>query len=334
MLSPTLQATLPMPIRFHCHRCHQLLGIASRKAGSDIACPKCGLSQEVPNEEAAAAAMAMDQFAQSEIAADVANLVVYDDQPAVIETARQRSSQQPSTGSTSSTKTPSTKAVATPPPVGSPAPEAAPVKPGQPVPGDMILYRRRTFYVQAVLMVVIAGVFFAVGYFIGRGDATYELQTDEENAARERIPIQGVLEYDSGGGKWSCDENAVAIALPVGKIPASKIPIQDLQPRAAAVGEESPAAEIIRRLGGAYTRADAEGKFYMAVPGEGTYHLLLISANARRGGGVEINDLELDDMGSYFLMPADLIGRFDYRWTTEEVKEGFDPIELRFPLQR
>ena len=125
--------------------------------------------------------------------------------------------------------------------------------------------------------------------------------------------------------------------LPRGKsfcTPANKIPVQDIRPGAAAPGEESRAADIIRALGGACTRADAEGKFYMAVPGQRAYHLLLISAHTRRGKGVEINDLELDDLDAYFIMPADLIGRFDYRWTTEEVKEGFDPIDLRFPLQR
>ncbi len=322
-----------------------MLGIASRKAGSDIECPKCGLSQVVPSEEAAAAAIAMDQIAQSQIAAaDISDLVVYDDQPAVIETPRRRKSQEPRAASKSSATPPPTDAVAKPTadlapgehtrgsPENSVASAAPPAEPEQPVPADMILYRRRTFYVQAVLLVVIAVVFFGTGYFIGRGDATYEMQTEAEQAAKQRIPIQGVLEYDSGGSKWACDENAVVIALPAGKVPANKIPIQDLRPGAAAPGEESRAVKTIRALGGAYTRADAEGKFYMVVPGEGTYQLLLISAHTRRGAGVEINDLELDDMDAFFSMSAELIGRFDYRWTTEEVKEGFDPIELRFPL--
>jgi hypothetical protein len=39
-----------MPIRFRCQRCHQLLGIASRKAGSHITCPRCGLAQAVPGK--------------------------------------------------------------------------------------------------------------------------------------------------------------------------------------------------------------------------------------------------------------------------------------------
>jgi hypothetical protein len=37
-----------MPIRFRCPHCNRLLGIATRKAGRDIACPQCGVSVSVP----------------------------------------------------------------------------------------------------------------------------------------------------------------------------------------------------------------------------------------------------------------------------------------------
>ena len=54
-----------MPIRFYCQRCRQLLSIATRKSGTEIECPKCGLPQQVPSEEAAQAAMAMLQGTQA-----------------------------------------------------------------------------------------------------------------------------------------------------------------------------------------------------------------------------------------------------------------------------
>src|SRR4051812_23518600 len=41
-----------MPIRFRCPRCSRLLGIASRKAGTQTACPQCGEMIHVPNPEA------------------------------------------------------------------------------------------------------------------------------------------------------------------------------------------------------------------------------------------------------------------------------------------
>jgi DNA-directed RNA polymerase subunit RPC12/RpoP len=40
-----------MPIRFRCPHCERLLGIARRKAGSQIHCPQCGESVLVPGED-------------------------------------------------------------------------------------------------------------------------------------------------------------------------------------------------------------------------------------------------------------------------------------------
>lgn len=42
-----------MPIRFPCTACGQLLGIATRKVGTEIHCPTCGLAVIVPDEEQA-----------------------------------------------------------------------------------------------------------------------------------------------------------------------------------------------------------------------------------------------------------------------------------------
>lgn len=39
-----------MPIRFRCTNCERLLGIARRKAGTQITCPQCGESITVPHE--------------------------------------------------------------------------------------------------------------------------------------------------------------------------------------------------------------------------------------------------------------------------------------------
>jgi hypothetical protein len=44
-----------MPIRFRCSSCHQLLGIARRKAGTYVNCPTCQRSLLVPAEDQAPA---------------------------------------------------------------------------------------------------------------------------------------------------------------------------------------------------------------------------------------------------------------------------------------
>jgi hypothetical protein len=44
-----------MPIRFRCKYCNQLIGIARRKAGTEVLCPTCHGKLDVPTADAAVA---------------------------------------------------------------------------------------------------------------------------------------------------------------------------------------------------------------------------------------------------------------------------------------
>lgn len=303
-----------MPIRFHCKRCHRWLGIASRKAGSEIQCPKCGWSQVVPNEEAASAAMAMDLYAKNHQAVEnTSSLTVYDDQPAPIETPQTAHLQQPA---------PSTP---TSPATGLPAAQRQ-HQHGQPVPRGMILYPRRTLYVQGLLLLILFAVGFGSGYFIGRGGA--ENKGQKGQAAKERILIEGKLVYDPGTGRLAGDQNAVIIALPTGKSPSNKISFQGIRPR-DAYAESHQSVKLIRKLGGEYARADASGDFSMVVPDRGRYHLLIVSNHAARPEGTEVDEADLVEMQRYFSAANLLVGRQKYSWTLREINDHLR-IDYRF----
>lgn len=293
-----------MPIRFHCKRCHQWLGIASRKAGSEIQCPKCGWSQIVPNQEAASAAMAMDQYAENHQAVEnTSSLMVYDDQPAAIETPQAAHLQQPA---------PSTP---TSPTTGLPTTQGQ-LELGKPVPRGMILYPRRTLYVQGLLLLILFAVGFGLGYFIGRGGA--ENKGQKGQAAKERILIEGKLVYDPGTGRLAGDQNAVIIALPSGKSPEKKISYQGIRPRDAYT-ESHQSVQMIRKLGGEYARADASGDFSMVVPDRGKYHLLIVSNHAARPEGTDADEADLVEMQRYFSAAGPLVSRYKYSWTLREI---------------
>jgi phage FluMu protein Com len=345
-----------MPIRFRCKRCYQMLGIASRKAGAEIACPKCGFSQTVPSEEAAAAALAMDQFGRGQVVAESASdLVVYDDAPTAIETPRPRREPSPAPAASSDTRTaeagskekrrssgggkptatgqtsdrdrgPAQPAPTTP---AAPEPEDSPVE-GAPVPRGMILFPRRTFYVQGVLFLVLAGVSFAAGYFMGRGDARLKLQEAQEELSKVRVLVEGTLVYQPGPNQVEPDERAVVMALPLDKFPEKKLTIQGIRPSDREPPPSHPTVRQIRELGGTYARADEEGTFDMIVPDKGTYRVLVISAHARRPKESDIHEPDLEQLGKYFTQPDVLIGRHKYRFTEEEIDSGFNPIEIDF----
>ncbi len=306
-----------------------MLGIASRKAGSDIDCPKCGVAQVVPSEEAAAAAMVMNQFAKPETAVgDIENLVVYDDQPAAIETPR------PGRSKIGVGPIPIPTSVRAPQPESDELLSGGPLSgeplSGEPVPRGMILFARQTLYVQAVLFLVVGVVAFASGYFIGRGDANYQVQVEQEEDAREQVPIRGTLVCKMEGGRVIGDEDAVIIALPVGKRPQEKLSLRDIRPRDPIPDTPPKNVRLIREFGGEYARADAKGDFFMVLPDQGVYRVLIISAHARHPEGVAFDEIDAEEIGEYFDLVERQIGRQQYRWTKEEINVGFNAIEIEF----
>ena len=291
-----------MAVRFRCKRCHQMLGIASRKAGSRIECPKCGLPQVVPGEEAAAAAMAMDELAPShQPVAETADVVVYDDQPATIETPRQV---QPS----------EEIAEAAEPTVAS----------------QMILYPRKSLYLQAVLMLLLAVGAFACGYAIGRGDAAYRREIVREEEARESVLVDGKLVYNPGTGQIAGDADAVVIALPAEKWPEKGFSVKGIRPQDPTPAESHKGVRRIIEFGGAYARAKESGNFDFLLPDQGSYRLLVISRHASRERGSDLDEVDLGEIQEYFPLAEQLIGRSKYRWSTEQIASGLKSVEIDF----
>lgn len=286
-----------------------MLGIASRKAGSRVECPKCGLPQVVPGEEAAAAAMAMDELAPShQPVEETADVVVYDDRPAPIDSPR------PITPSGETTE---------------PSEETAETA-GPTVASQMILYPRKSLYLQAVLMLLLAVGAFACGYAIGRGDAAYRREIVQEEAARQSVLVDGKLVYNPGTGQIAGDVDAVVIALPAEKWPEKGFSTQGIRPQDPVPAESHKGIRRIVEFGGAYARAAESGNFDFLLPDHGSYRLLVISRNASRERGSDLDEVDLGEIQEYFPLAEQLIGRSKYRWTTEQIETGFKSVEIDF----
>jgi hypothetical protein len=194
----------------------------------------------------------------------------------------------------------------------------------------MILFPRRTYYLQAVLFLVVAVLAFGSGYLIGRGDGSYDKQVEQERAVRQKVLVQGRLLFDPGTGQPSGDENAVVMALPQGEYPKQLLSIQGVRPQDPPPGQEHPTVRSIVELGGDYARANASGGFDLVVPAEGKYWLLLISAHAARATNEPVGEADLAEIDRYFQLGEHLLNRYKYRWRLEEIRVGFNPIEIDF----
>ena len=140
-----------MPIRFRCKSCNQLLGIARRKTGTWVSCPTCRSNVLVP------AADEPDPAPPSP--ASPAGLFDRDDFEMIMAGGNGPApvSMPPLAGG----------AVATPPPLGRPAPPLPSMSISDPAPAGLVLSPGRATLLTVVLILLLATSFVA-GLLVGR----------------------------------------------------------------------------------------------------------------------------------------------------------------------
>ena len=292
-----------MAIQFYCKSCRQLLSIAGRKVGTDVDCPQCGLTQTVPTEQAAEAAMAMNRFHQLGETDPTAV-----DSPFVVREPLGMEAGQVDQAQTSEADQPS--------PIG------------------MILINRQTLVFQGILLAVLPIAGLALGYVLGRWDSRLPVSAPASESAPEKVLMQGRIVWEKttgdNGGEIAGDEGAVIIVLPDGVFPESTLSIEDIRPQDPHPSSDHRSLKQIDELGGLYARADVLGLFPLIFPDSGKYHVLLISRNAVRPHDTPIDKDDLKEIKRYFLHGEDLIGRYKYRWSTEDISRDSPQIEHSF----
>jgi hypothetical protein len=105
--------------------------------------------------------------------------------------------------------------------------------------------------------------------------------------------------------------------------PDEKIPVAGLRPSDNMTDNDNKGLSILRQLGGAYTRADANGHFEIEIPYRGRYLALAISNGQKRPrSGEDSSALDLRKLSTYFENPAALIGDRRYELRSVLIREG------------
>lgn len=297
-----------MPVQFTCQQCQQRLSVSSRKAGSQVKCPKCQASVLVPLADTGSVSTIAPKAAKVESAApepppavEFSDLIVYDDVPIFISDA------------------PKVKTDAEPEP--SPVPTAE-VR----VDRSLVSISRRMIYAHAALLLLLTLLGFALGFAIGR---TRHVPS-EASVKREPVQINGTVSYMSEAGGVVADVGAVVIVLPVDNLPDqnSRFPVAGLHPDDPPPGEDNETVQAIESLDGVYLRSADEGRFdFMVAPGK--YRVLIISAHVHRANNTQPQGRDLATLGGYFLPAPDLLGNFQYRLQTLDLPRQA-PIDQRF----
>lgn len=180
-----------MLVRFLCPACHQLLGIAPRKVGAQVNCPKCGATILVPDPEEPRSSEAADQSAPGEgAAADPALDFTGDDFTAPDYTGPDYTAPEITASdilppNASSFEPPSAVGAVGSDVLGDVRTFERPIQRVAPTPsapkhlppsaelplddGERIVISRRVLYFQAVLLAVVGILALVAGYLIGSG---------------------------------------------------------------------------------------------------------------------------------------------------------------------
>jgi len=277
-----------MPIRFPCPHCKQKLSISSKRSGATANCPRCQKELTVPvvNRVTAPAEPATGDVA----APPLPDETEQDDNPysqfAVFdETELVYDTSAPATAS----------------------PAAAPL-------GRRISVPRYVLLTQGVLLGVVALAAFALGLATGGSFFSRPAST-----AGQGSQIHGTISY-AAGARTLPDAGAVVIFLPQTKDPGRAITAAGLRPEEPLPDAPLAGAEELRNMGGAYTRADEEGRYEVQLAEAGTYYVLVLSSHRHREAGQDINTQDLVKIRRFVENASDLLADSRYQFSTETVR--------------
>jgi hypothetical protein len=330
-----------MPIRFACPHCHQKLSVSSRKAGTPADCPRCKRKLSIPTPPPeperplppapAPVAASREPVAngQSPVASsqlpEVGGFdpVQLAERLAAAETAVAVAEPPPE----------AEEAVWTPDPAGYEGMELVydttePATSRQPAFAEhteLVAIPRYVLYLQGGLLAVVALVAFAIGMLAGGAILTQP----PAPAAAQAVVIQGSVTYASGPRQLP-DEGAVIAIIPQTQSkPDEKAPVAGLRPDDPTPGDTNRGIAILKGFGGAYARADANGRFQVQLPDRGRYLVLVVSSHSQVRSIEEIQTGDILKLGPYFDFAADLLGNHRYR-LEEEFFRGDRDLPVAF----
>jgi hypothetical protein len=180
---------------------------------------------------------------------------------------------------------------------------------------DLIAVPRLVLYLQGGLLAVVAVVSFALGLIAGGA-----LSGGAAPVGPRTVTVEGTIHYASGT-RHVPDPGAVVAVIPESGVrPQRKAPVSGLRPDDTTPDENHHGIAILRELGGGYTRTDDRGRFQVQLPDRGKYLVLVVSGARELGDLDDISTADLVKLGPFFDNAAGLLGRHQYRLTSEIVR--------------
>jgi DNA-directed RNA polymerase subunit RPC12/RpoP len=312
-----------MPIKFRCIACGQFLGIARRKAGTVVNCPRCRHPLTVPTEE-----QAMNPVVSAAPLLEAKDFDKWISRPEPVRTA---GAVLPSrTVDVAEAQAEVVPEPQWPGPAVEPLPASPTVTPVE---------RPATVSVRLLIVfsIVIAAVAFTIGILVGRFALPARSAGEEEPKVAPGKPARpnrgapavepkqpppnatGLVQCRVDG-KTQPDVGARVLIFPT-EPAAERIVSRGLRVEEQASNDRS-GHERLLAFGGRFAVIDAAGRFQLELPRPGSYHVLIISATMTRDKDKEIYAADLATLRRLFADPDELLGDRDFLLITRAFRAG------------
>ncbi len=184
-----------------------------------------------------------------------------------------------------------------------------------------VLVSRTAVFLQAALMLLGALLLGWGGYYLGSRRAEPVVQLEEG-----QVLLSGTVLYWNQQRQVVPDQGAVVLLLPVGRRPARPLSARVFQPGQSPRNND-PNVLRLEEWGGAVARVDTAGNYRLAVPGAGTYWVLILSRHARRPRDRSVEKQTMHFLQQWFSPAGVLVGRSKYLFQQIEV-----PAEAEAPV--
>lgn len=125
------------------------------------------------------------------------------------------------------------------------------------------------------------------------------------------------------------DGGSVVLVFPTSR-PARKFTCLGLRPEDQALADR-PGLDELRRYGGTLAVADAQGAFSAEIAAPGTYHVLVLSQNARQNKDRDFYVHEFSTLTQFFANPDELLGGRNYLLMTRKIAaDRHEPLACVF----
>ncbi len=185
---------------------------------------------------------------------------------------------------------------------------------GRPPFRELIQLPRWVVYVQALLLVVTAGVFFVMGLLVG--GLTSPTSADFNRTLDCRV--YGSVSFREDGN-LRADRGAVVLILPANKKPNSRSEGSLVHPDSFQA-LDNEAIDRIHRLGGAVARADENGQFEVAIDSNAVvgvpYQVFIVSKNGVQKDGGRLTKDQFASLAEFFSPVEDLVEKKPFFWMT------------------